>query len=100
MNDEEMVITNNEFLRQFETTLDDELVTVEYSQQERKIFLTKVLMSEELKDRGYLDPFLTTLLSKIQEGKDRVVPTSPEVAKFMRKNRRKYKDLLPVGMNI
>lgn len=100
MIDDDMVITNNEFLRQFETVIKDELVTVEYSQQERKIFLTKLSMSEDLREEGYLEEFLTSLLSKIQEGTDRVVPTSPEIAKFMRKNRRKYKDLLPVGINI
>lgn len=100
MNEGQIVITNNEFLRQFETVIEDELVTVEYSQQERKIFLTKVTMSDDLKEKDYLEQFLSTLLSKIKEGPHRVVPTSPEVARFMRKNRRKYKDLLPVGINI
>ena len=99
MTNDDMEISNNEFLRQFETVINDELVTVEYSQQERKIFLTKLTMSDKLKE-DYLETFLTTLLSKIKEGPDRVVPTSPEIAKFMRKNRRKYKDLLPVGINI
>lgn len=99
MNNEEIVITNNEFLRQFETFIEGELVTVEYSQQERKIFLTKITMPEEFKE-NYLEPFLAILLGKIKEGPDRVVPTSPEIAKFMRKNRRKYKDMLPVGINI
>lgn len=96
----DIVITKNEFLRQFETVLNEELVTVEYSQQERKIFLTKLTMPDFLKEQGYLDPFLEELLSQIQEGTDRVVPTSPEIARFIRKNRRKYKDLLPVGINI
>ncbi len=100
MTEDAIEITNNEFLRQFEAVINDELVTVEYSQQERKIFLTKLIMSDELKDEGYLEAFLTTLLNRIKEGTDRVVPTSPEIAKFMRKNRRKYKDLLPVGINI
>lgn len=100
MIDENIAITKNEFLRQFEAVLKDELVTVEYSQQDRKIFLTKLTMPESLKEEGYLDLFLESLLSEIKEGTDRVVPTSPEIAKFMRKNRRKYKDLLPVGINI
>lgn len=100
MNDGNIVITKNEFLRQFETVLKEELVTVEYSQQERKIFLTKLTMPDHLKEDGFLDPFLEELLSQISEGTDRVVPTSPEIAKFIRKNRRKYKDLLPVGINI
>lgn len=100
MNDAEIVITNNEFLRQFEAVIQDELITVEYSQQERKIFLTKLRMPDPLKDEGYLELFLEKLLGQIKEGTDRVVPTSPEIATFIRKNRRKYKDLLPVGINI
>ncbi len=100
MNEGNIVITKNEFLRQFEAVLKEELVTVEYSQQERKIFLTKLTMPDFLKEEGYLDPFLENLLGQIQEGRDRVVPTSPEIAKFIRKHRRKYKDLLPVGINI
>lgn len=100
MNDVEMIITNNEFLRQFESVIENELVTVEYAQQERKIFLTKLKMPENLKEDGHLEIFLEKLLSQIKEGTDRVVPTSPEIAKYMRKNRRKYKDLLPVGINI
>lgn len=100
MNDGNIVITKNEFLRQFETVFKEELVTVEYSQQERKIFLTKLSMPDHIKEEGFLDTFLEELLSQISEGTDRVVPTSPEIAKFIRKNRRKYKDLLPVGINI
>ena len=100
MNEDEIVIINNEFLRQFEAVIKDELTIVEYSQQERKVFLTKLIISENLKDEGYLDSFLEALLCIIKEGNDKVVPTSPEIARFMRKNRRKYKDLLPVGINI
>ena len=100
MNDENIVITKNDFLRQFESVIKEELVTVEYSQQERKIFLTKLTMPDHLKEEGFLDPFLEELLKQISEGSDRVVPTSPEIAKFIRKNRRKYKSLLPVGINI
>ncbi|SDS48604.1 hypothetical protein SAMN04487764_2326 [Gillisia sp. Hel1_33_143] len=101
MSTKEIVITKNDFLRQFESVINGELITVEYAQQERKIFLTKLKMSEELQENGYLDQFLEVLLGDIKDsGNDRVVPTSPEIAKFMRKNRRKYKDLLPVGLNI
>ena len=45
MNAEEIIITDNEFLRQFETTIKEQLATIEYSQQERKIFLTKLKLS-------------------------------------------------------
>lgn len=95
----ELSINDNEFLRQFETNIDGELVKIEYAQQDRKIFLTKVVMSEELRDK-HLESFLEAVLEEIMERNTRVVPTSPVIAKFMRKNKRKYKDLLPVGINI
>lgn len=98
MSHEELIITDNEFLRQFETRIDDELAVIEYSQQERKIFLTKLRMPENTEDRQ--EEFIKAVLAEIKERNTRVVPTSPEIAGFMRKNRRKYKDLLPVGINI
>lgn len=100
MNTEEMIITDNEFSRQFETTIEKQLATIEYAQQDRKIFLTKVMMPEVLKEKGYLDPFIEAVLEEIKERNTRVMPTSPEIVKFIRKNRRRYKDLLPVGINI
>lgn len=98
MSDEEMIITDNEFLRQFETRINDELAIIEYSQQERKIFLTKLRMPENSEDQQ--EDFIKAVLAEIKERNTRVVPTSPEIASFIRKNRRKYKDLLPVGINI
>lgn len=98
MNNENLTITDNEFLRQFETRIDDELATIEYSQQDRKIFLTKIIMPESLEERR--EDFIKAVLSEIKERNISVVPTSPEIAGFMRRNRRKYKDLLPVGINI
>lgn len=92
-------ITNNEFLRQFEATIKDELVTIEYVEQERKIFLTKLQMSDVLIEEGYSSIFIKTVLDCIAETNIRIMPTSPEIAKFFKKNRR-YKDLLPVGINI
>lgn len=98
MNVEEMKITDNEFLRQFETEMDGELCIIEYSQQDRKIFLTKIKVPEAVSDKQ--SDFIEAVLSRISETSMRVVPTNPAIAGFMRKNRRKYKDLLPVGMNI
>ncbi len=100
MNAEDLKITDNEFLRQFETDINAELAVIEYAQQERKIFLTKLVMSNQLKEKGYLEPFIEAVLNEIKSREIRVMPTSPEVVKFMRKNRRKYKDMLPVGINI
>ncbi len=97
----ELSINDNEFLRQFESEIEGELVKIEYSQQDRKIFLTKVVMSPELREKGYLETFINVVLEEIKErDSHRVVPTSPAIAKYMRKNKRKYKDLLPVGINI
>ena len=98
MSKEDLVITDNEFLRQFETSINDELACIEYSQQERKIFLTKLRMPDGTEDRQ--EDFIIAVLAEIKERNTRVVPTSPEIAGFMRRNRRKYKDLLPVGINI
>lgn len=93
-------ITDNEFLRQFECSIEGELVKIEYSEQERKIFLTKLVMSESLRNKGYLDLFIEQVLEIIKDRNIRVMPTNPAIAKFMRKNRRRYKDMLPVGINI
>jgi len=98
MSKDDLVITDNEFQRQFETTINDTLATIEYSQQERKIFLTKMRMPDGTEHRQ--EDFIIAVLAEIKERNTSVVPTSPEIAGFMRKNRRKYKDLLPVGMNI
>lgn len=96
----ELSITDNEFLRQFELEIDGELAKIEYSSQDRKIFLTKLVMSDTLKEKGYLEPFIAKVLEEIRARDTRVMPTSPAIARFMRKHRRKYKDLLPVGINI
>ncbi len=96
----QLTINDNEFLRQFECEIDGDLARIEYSKQDRKIFLTRLDMSEELKEKGYLEPFIEEVLQIIRDREIRVMPTSPVVVKFMRKNRRKYKDLLPVGINI
>ncbi|EZH74020.1 acyl carrier protein phosphodiesterase [Aquimarina sp. EL_43] len=96
----ELEIIDNEFLRQFETTIDGQKAKIEYALQERKIFLTKLIMSEEHLEKGYEQDFIVAVFNVIEERNIRLVPTSPIIAKFMRKNRRKYKDLLPVGINI
>ncbi|MHA7057600.1 GNAT family N-acetyltransferase [Aquimarina sp. M1] len=100
MSDVELEIVDNEFLRQFETTIEGQKSKIEYAQQERKIFLTKLVMSEEQLEKGYAEDFIVAVFNIIEERNIRLVPTSPIIAKFMRKNRRKYKDLLPVGINI
>lgn len=96
----ELSINDNEFLRQFEANINGELVKIEYARQDRKIFLTKLVMSQELRDQGFMDLFIEKVLDIIKDEDTRVMPTSPAIARFMKKHRRKYKGLLPVGINI
>ncbi|MGV6828716.1 MAG: GNAT family N-acetyltransferase [Flavobacteriales bacterium] len=97
---EDVEITDNEFLRQFELEVGDNLARIEYAQQDRKIFLTKYVMCEDLEDQGFRDIFIKAVFENVKERGIHLVPTSPEIAAFLRKNRRKYKSLLPVGISI
>jgi len=101
MEEDTIELKDNEFLRQFETHIDDELIKLEYSLQERKIFLSKLMISDAKKEDGTLEKFLTSVFDYIQDkGRIRIVPSSKEVSKFFRANKSKYSDLLPIGMNI
>ena len=95
----EVMIKDNSFLRQFETEVDGHLAKIEYSSQERKVFLTKLVIPEEIKDDSFKEDFIKKVLDLIQEKNLRVVPTSPQIAGFLRKNRQ-YKEMLPVGIRI
>lgn len=97
---EDVAIIDNEFLRQFELEVDNQKARIEYSLQERKIFLTKYEMPEEMEDQGLREIFIKAVFEEVKDRGISLVPTSPEIAGFMRKNRRKYKELLPVGINI
>ena len=92
-------LIDNSFLRQYELKVGAELATLEYSQQERKIFLTKLNIPEVLMSEAFLENFLKIVLENIIEKDISVVPTSPPVAKFIRRNRR-YRKMLPVGIRI
>lgn len=92
-------LIDNDFLRQFELKVDDELAKIEYSLQDRKIFLTKLIIPENVNNDDFIDSFLRLVMENIQERNISVVPTSPPIAKFIRKNRR-YKRMLPVGIRI
>jgi predicted GNAT family acetyltransferase len=97
---EDVEITDNEFLRQFELEVGDNLARIEYALQDRKIFLTKYDMPQDMEDQGFRDIFIKAVFEEVRERGISLVPTSPEIASFMRRNRRKYKDLLPVGISI
>ncbi|MDC6363014.1 MULTISPECIES: GNAT family N-acetyltransferase [Flavobacteriaceae] len=95
----EIEINDNSFLRQFETKVDGLLAKIEYSSQERKVFLTKLVIPEGITQEGFKEAFIKAVLHHIQEKNLRVVPTSPHIAGFLRKNRQ-YKEMLPVGIRI
>ncbi|MFD2603240.1 GNAT family N-acetyltransferase [Flavobacterium suzhouense] len=94
-----MEIKDNEFSRQFETTADGKLLTIEYSVQERKLFLTKVNLPEGFDNEELLSEFIKNILDTAEEKRLRVVPTHPKVAAFFRKNP-KYKEMLPPGIRL
>lgn len=96
----DVIIKDNSFLRQFETTLNGHLARIEYSSQERKVFLTKLVVPEEITEEGFREDFIKAVLNNIQEKNLRVVPTSPHIAGFLRKNRLQYKEMLPIGIRI
>ena len=97
---DDVEITDNEFLRQFELEVGDNMARIEYALQDRKIFLTKFDMPEDMEEQGFRDIFIKAVFEEVKDRGISLVPTSPEIAGFLRKNRRKYRDLLPVGINI
>ncbi len=92
-------LIDNDFLRQFEIKIDNHLAKIEYSLQERKIFLTKLIIPEGIKEENFKKEFLALVFEQIEGRNLSIVPTSPEIAKFVRGNR-KYKRMLPVGLRI
>jgi predicted GNAT family acetyltransferase len=92
-------LTDNSFLRQYELKIGNQMATIEYSQQERKIFLTKLNIPTNLKIDDFSEKFIKLVLEDISEKNISVVPTSPPIAKFIKRNRR-YKKMLPVGIRI
>ena len=87
---EDVEITDNEFLRQFELEVGDNMARIEYALQDRKIFLTKYEMPSDMEEQGFREIFIKAVFNIVEERRIHLVPTSPEIASFLRKNRRKY----------
>ena len=85
-------INDNNFLRQFEVEIDGNLAKVEYALQERKIFLTKIIIPKN-SDNDFKDKFLTEIFEIIKQKKLRMMPTDGEIKKFI-KTHREYMDCL------
>lgn len=94
-----MEIKDNTFSRQFETLVDGKLVSLEYSFQEKKIFLTRLNVPENFEDEQFITDFLKNIMAIAEERKLKVVPILPKIAAFFRKNP-VYKELLPPGIKI
>ena len=94
-----MEIKDNTFLRQFEVIVNDQLLSIEYSLQERKIFLTKLNAPDNFVDEDIANKFLINVLEIIRAKNIKVVPTAVKIVKFFRKNP-SYKEMLPVGIVI
>ena len=92
-------LIDNDFLRQFEVKVDNHLAKIEYSLQDRKIFLTKLIIPDSIQDESFSDEFLKVVFENINDRNLSVVPTSPVIAKFVRRNRQ-YKSMLPVGLRL
>ena len=92
-------IRDNAFARQFETTIPEGLVTIEYSFQERKIFLTKINTPEDFKNEIFIDNLIKQILDNATEQRLKVVPIYPRIVQFFKKNP-SYKELLPPGIRL
>ena len=92
-------VIDNAFLRQFETEVQGEIAKIEYAQQERKIFLTKLVVPKLKCTNDFSDAFIKEVLSIIAERNISMMPTSPEIVHFIRKNKR-YRSMLPIGVRI
>jgi len=93
-----MEIKDNTFLRQFEAIIDEQFISLEYSFQERKIFLTKLNTPTGITD-DKIFLFFESILNKLREQKMKVVPTTPRVVNFFKKYPN-YKEMLPPGIVI
>ena len=91
-------INDNNFLRQFEVNINGQLAKVEYALQERKIFLTKIILPDNTTDQ-FKEEFLVEIFEIIKERKLRMMPTSSEIKKFLKSNK-EYLDLLPIGVRL
>lgn len=94
-----MEIKDNDFARQFETITELGLVTVEYSYQDRKIFLTKINTPDGFENEEFISNLLKNIMEITIERKLKVVPILPKIVRFFKKNP-VYKELLPPGIRI
>ena len=59
-------LIDNDFLRQFELKIDDHFAKIEYSLQEKKIFLTKLIVPEALDNDEFKTDFIKIVFDNIE----------------------------------
>jgi|TARA_B110000305_G_scaffold236612_1_gene298303 hypothetical protein len=94
-----LTINDNVFLRQFEVEVGEDLAKIEYALQDRKIFLTKLIIPISNTDQNFEETFIKEVFELIREKNIRIMPTSPEIRKFIKKHK-EFKDLLPIGVRL
>jgi hypothetical protein len=86
-------------LRQYELEVGEDLAKIEYALQDRKIFLTKLIIPSSNNDSSLEETFIREVFEIIKEKNIRIMPTSPEIRKFIKKNK-EFKNLLPIGVRL
>lgn len=93
-----MEFKDNELLRQFECRCGENFIIIEYSIQERKLFLTK-LNPNGCEDQEMINNFIRDILNMAEQKKLRVVPVNSSIVAFFKKNP-SYRELLATGIKI
>ena len=96
---ENLKINDNTFLRQFEVEIEEDIAKIEYALQDRKIFLTKLVIPNSNTNCSFEEIFIREVFEIIKEKNIRIMPTSPEIRKFIKKHK-EFKDLLPIGIRL
>ena len=94
-----LIINDNEFLRQFEVEIGNDLAKIEYALQDRKIFLTKLIVPKTNNDPNFEENFIKEVFEIIKQKNIRIMPTSPQIRKFIKKHK-EFKNLLPFGVRL
>lgn len=94
-----LTIYDNTFLRQFEVEVDQGLAKIEYALQDRKIFLTKLVVPNSDLNPDFEETFIREVFEIIKEKNIRIMPTSPQIRQFIKKHK-EFKDLLPIGIRL
>ena len=90
-----LTINDNTFLRQYELEVGEDLAKIEYALQDRKIFLTKLIIPSSINDSSLVETFIREVFEIIKEKNIRIMPTSPEIRKFIKKNK-VFTNLIPI----